>query len=243
MADRMHSTVMYTVWAGEVEYRQALAWQDYLVTARQADQIDDVLLVLTHPPVYTAGRHADLAINLTGSRPDIPVIRIDRGGDVTYHGPGQVVAYPIMRLARRGAAKAYVAALEQALIDTAGSFGVVADRRPGYPGVWVAGRDKLAAIGVRITNGVTKHGVAFNVDPPLEDYGGIIACGVPDAGVTSLTQQGVTASVEDVRTRLTAALVQTLDRMPQPSQPTDLGLTRAPPVPAASDMACIQWPR
>ncbi len=224
MADRMHSTMMYTVWAGEVEYRQALAWQDHLVTARQTDQIDDVLLVLTHPPVYTAGRHADLTTSVTGTRPEIPVIRIDRGGQLTYHGPGQVVAYPIMRLAQRGAARAYVNALEQALIDTAASFGVIADRRKGYPGVWVEGRDKLAAIGVRITHGVSKHGISINVNPPLEDYAGIIPCGIRDGGVTSLARLGVSTSVEDVRTRLAAAVTKAMGRSPQPARVADLGL-------------------
>lgn len=218
------STVMYTVWAGEVPYTQALAWQDRLVAARQADQIDDVLLVLTHPPVYTAGRNADLMANLTGSRPDIPVVEVDRGGDVTYHGPGQVVAYPIMRLAQRGAAKAFVSALEDGLIDTVAGYGVTARRRDGFPGVWIDGHDKIAAIGVRITRGVSKHGVALNVDPPLEDYQGIVACGITDGDVTSLAAHGVQASVEDVAASLATVLTAALDRRAQPARLADLGL-------------------
>ncbi|WP_370327217.1 lipoyl(octanoyl) transferase LipB [Euzebya sp.] len=222
------SPPMYVVWAGEVPYDVALGWQERLVAARQEDAIDDVLLLLTHPPTYTAGRHADVEANLTGRRPDIPVVRIDRGGDLTYHGPGQVVAYPILRLAQRGAAKAYVTALEQALIDVLGSYGVGADRRAGYPGVWVARADgppdKIAAIGVRITRGVSKHGIALNVDPVMADFDGIVPCGITDGGVTSLAAQGVDVDVEDVRTRLGSALARSLGRTPQPARPSDLGL-------------------
>lgn len=215
--------ILSTSWLGEVDYASALAWQDQLVAARQADAVGDVLLLLSHPPVYTAGAHADLAANLTGARPDIPVVRIDRGGDLTYHGPGQVVAYPILRLVRRGAAKAYITSLESALIDTAASFGVTAERRPGYPGVWV-GRDKLAAIGVRITRGVTKHGIALNVAPDLADYDGIIPCGITDGGVTSLAAHGVTAGVPEVAGRLGAALADALERTAASVTATDLGL-------------------
>ncbi len=228
MAAPTISTHMMTVWAGAVPYDVALDWQEQLVAARQDDAIDDVLLLLTHPRVYTAGRHADIATNLTGARPDIPVVRIDRGGDLTYHGPGQVVAYPIMRLPQRGAAKAYVTALEQALIDTVRSFGVVADRRPGRPGVWVDnGRpllDKIAAIGVRVTRGVSKHGVALNVDPVMDDFTGIVPCGITDGGVTSLALQGVATDVDDVQRRLGAAMCAQLGRQAIGSTPADLGL-------------------
>lgn len=224
MPTPMLSTLMVTVWAGEVDYDRALRWQEQLVAARQDDAIDDVLLLLSHPSVYTAGHHADIAANLTGARPDIPVVRIDRGGDLTYHGPGQVVAYPIMRLPQRGGSKAYVTALEQGVIDTVASYGVSADRRPGYPGVWVDGVNKIAAIGVRVTRGVTKHGVALNVDPDMADYDGIIPCGITDGGVTSLAQQGVVTDIDDVRTRLGARLAQVLGRSPQPAHVTDLGL-------------------
>lgn len=221
-----HLPPLHVVWAGEVAYDQALAWQDQLVARRQDGLGHDVLLLLTHPPVYTAGAHADVDANLTGARPDIPVVRIDRGGDLTYHGPGQVVAYPILQLARRGAAKAYVHALEEALIRTAGSMGVAARRRAGYPGVWVDGNppDKLAAVGVRITRGVSKHGVALNVDPDLADYGGIIPCGITDGGVTSLAAQGATAEVRQVADRLADELATALGRTPRPATPMTLEL-------------------
>lgn len=221
---------MYTVWAGEVDFEKALRWQEMLVKARQADQIDDVLLLLTHPPVYTAGRNADVETNLTGIRPDIPVVPIDRGGDLTYHGPGQLVAYPIMRLAQRGASKQYVTALEQSLIDVLATYGLIGSRRPHHPGVWIAPQDgapdKIAAIGVRLTMGVTKHGVALNVDPRLEDFEGIVPCGILDGGVTSLAALGVSTSMEDVRTRLAASLCRALGRVGQSACPGDLGLPR-----------------
>ena len=206
----------------------ALGWQEHLVRARQADEIDDVLLLLTHPPVYTAGRNADTDASLTGARPDIPVVRVDRGGDLTYHGPGQVVAYPIIGVPRTGAAKRYVTALEQALIDTVGTYGVQGRRRDGYPGVWVDGTPprKIAAIGIRITRGVTKHGIALNVQPDLDDFGGIIPCGITDGGVTSLADLGAATDVEDVATRLGASLGVALDRRLQPVQLADLGLQR-----------------
>lgn len=214
--------------AGEVPYARALAWQDALVARRQVGEGEDVLLLLSHPPIYTAGAHADVAANLTGARPDIPVVRIDRGGDLTYHGPGQVVAYPIIRLAQRGAAKAYVTALEQALIETAAAYGITAGRRDGFPGVWVDGTppDKLAAIGVRITRGVSKHGVALNVAPDMADYDGIIACGITDGGVTSLARLGVATTTGAVSATLGRHLAAALDRTPIPTPLDALALPR-----------------
>lgn len=223
--------MMLTTWAGPVGYEAALDCQRRLVEARQADLIDDLLLVLSHPPTFTAGQHADLDVNLTGARPEIPVVRIDRGGDLTYHGPGQVVAYPIIRLADAKTARRYITALEQALITTLDAFGIAADRREGYPGVWV-GRDKIAAVGVRITRFVTKHGVALNVDPDLSHFDGIIPCGISDGGVTSMAALGVTADVADVARVLTAALADVLDRTPRAVPPSTLGLPSLPP-PAA----------
>lgn len=197
-------------WLGEGRaYDEVLALQNALHACRAAGEVGDVLLTLTHAPVYTAGRHADLARNVTGERPDIPVVRADRGGDVTYHGPGQVVAYPIVRLRDRGAVRAYVGALEAACLHAAATFGVRASRRDGYPGAWV-GEDKLAAVGVRISGGVTKHGLAFNVAPDLADFAGIVPCGITAGGVCSLASLGVRASVPQIRDTLVRALGQEL---------------------------------
>jgi lipoyl(octanoyl) transferase len=214
---------MLTVHCGEVRYEEALRWQRLLVEARAADEIDDVLLTLTHDPVYTAGRHANTAAHVLGTR-DIRVVPIDRGGDVTYHGPGQLVAYPILRLAHAKAVRPYVEALEEACVRTAASFGVEARPDRQRTGVWV-GDAKLVAIGIRVDGRVTSHGLAFNVNPALEDFTGIVPCGIADAGVTSLAALGVDTTLLEVRRRLVGDLGDLLDRPVQQASPADLGLT------------------
>lgn len=215
----------YAVWAGEVRYEQALRWQGLLAEARRGDAIHDVLLALTHDRVYTAGRRADVAANVLGTT-DIRVVRTDRGGDVTYHGPGQLVVYPVLRLAEARAVRPYVTALEEAVVRTAASYDVTAAPDPRRPGVWV-GADKLAAIGVRVRGGVTTHGLALNVAPDLADFGGIVACGITDGGVTSFAALGVETTLEQVRLRLLAHLGDTLGRALQEASPADLGLSTA----------------
>ena len=214
---------MLSVWCGEVVYEDALAWQRQLVVARAADHIDDVLLTLTHDSVYTAGRHADLARTLLGDV-GVRLVEVERGGDVTYHGPGQLVAYPIVKLDDSKAARPYVEALVDACVRTAASFGIEARPDRERPGVWV-GNEKLAAVGVRVSGRVTMHGLAFNVDPDLALFqAGIVPCGIDGAGVCSLASLGVTATLEEVRRRLVAHLSQTLDRPVQAASPADLGL-------------------
>ncbi|MGH8902050.1 MAG: lipoyl(octanoyl) transferase LipB [Egibacteraceae bacterium] len=214
---------MLSVWAGEVVYEDAWRWQRLLGAARAEDAIGDVLLTLTHDPVYTAGRHADLARNLRGTRPDIRVVQVDRGGDLTYHGPGQLVAYPIIRLAQPRGVRAYVSALQEACVRTAASFGVEAHPIASRTGVWV-GNTKLAAVGIRVRHGVTTHGLALNVTTDLSGFDGIVPCGIADAGVCSLASLGIDTTLEDVRRRLVAHLGDTLDRPLQPARPADLGL-------------------
>lgn len=217
---------MLSVWCGEVVYEDALRWQRALAGARAADEIDDVLLTLTHDPVYTAGRHADLAQNLLGDV-GVRVVEVERGGDLTYHGPGQLVAYPIVKLTDAMAVRAYVDALVDACVRTARSYGV--DARPDHdrPGVWV-GSDKLAAVGVRVSNRVTSHGLAFNVDPDLALFrAGIVPCGIADAGVCSLASLGVQTTMAEARRRLVVHLGEALDRPLQPAAPADLGLVAA----------------
>jgi lipoyl(octanoyl) transferase len=216
---------MLSVWCGEVAYEDAQRWQRLLVEARAADAIDDVVLTLTHDRVYTAGRHADTAANVLGTS-DIRVVGIDRGGDVTYHGPGQLVAYPIVRLGDPKAVRAYVEALEEACVRTAASFGVGARPHRQRTGVWV-GEDKLVAIGIRVSHGITSHGLAFNVTTDLDDYSGIVPCGISDGGVCSLASLGVDTTMEQVRRRLVAALGDTLGRPVQAARPSDLGLIAA----------------
>lgn len=218
--------LLLSVWAGEeVVYEEALRWQRLLASARAEDAIDDVLLTLSHERVYTAGPRSDVAHNVLGTT-DVRVVQTDRGGDVTYHGPGQLVAYPIVRLPHRKAIRPYVSALEEACVRTAASFGISAAPDQQRPGVWV-GNDKLAAIGVRVKEGVATHGLAFNVTTDLADFAGLIPCGISDAGVCSLQSLGVDTSLEEVRRRLIAYLGETLDRTIQPASPADLGLIRA----------------
>ena len=182
-----------------------------------------MLLTLTHDAVYTAGRHADLEHNLRADV-GVRVVNVERGGDLTYHGPGQLVAYPIVKLADSKAVRWYVDALVDACVRTAASYGIDARADHDRPGVWV-GSDKLAAVGVRVADRVTTHGLAFNVDPDLALFqAGIIPCGIADAGVCSLASLGIDTTLEDVRRRLVAHLGNTLGRSIAPATPQDLGL-------------------
>jgi lipoyl(octanoyl) transferase len=175
---------------GLVDYAEGLNLQRERVAQRKAGVIPDTLLLLEHRHVYTLGRNAKQE-NLLISRDQLAargaqVFEIDRGGDVTYHGPGQLVGYPIVDLAqhRRDIAW-YMRCLEQILIEVAGEYGIQAGRLAGAPGVWV-GNNKLAAMGVHISRWVTSHGFAFNVNTDLRYFGWIVPCGLRDKGVTSL---------------------------------------------------------
>jgi len=185
-------------WLGRMPYREAWDMQHDLVTRRRADEIPDQLLLLEHPAVLTLGRHAD-EVHVRASieelqRRGIELIRVERGGEVTYHGPGQLVAYPIVRLADRGILlRPFVRALEQAMIDTSAGFGVEAGRRDGYPGVWCDPDSdhprKLGALGLRLEGGVTYHGIALNVTTQLDDFALVDPCGMPEAEVTSIARE------------------------------------------------------
>jgi lipoyl(octanoyl) transferase len=175
---------------GLVGYADGLRLQRELVAQRKAGTIPDTLLLLEHPHVYTLGRNAKKE-NLLLSAEQLAargaqVFEIDRGGDVTYHGPGQLVGYPILDLAqhRRDIAW-YMRSLEEVLIAVAEEYGIQAGRLAGAPGVWV-GNNKLAALGVHISRWVTSHGFAFNVNTDLRYFDGIVPCGLRDKGVTSL---------------------------------------------------------
>lgn len=188
--------------AGRVPYRVARAWQRDLVDRRRPGEVGDVLLTLEHSPVYTTGRRTDPAHLLWSPRQrearGIDLVETDRGGDVTYHGPGQLVAYPILKLSTSRGVVAYVRALEEVGIRLAASLGVAARRDPDYTGVWV-GDAKLAAIGVRVASpGITSHGLALNVDPDLSHFAGIVPCGIADRPVCSLASLGVAVEVGEV---------------------------------------------
>ena len=188
-----------------VPYGQAVAEMEQRVAAIRAGAGPELVWLLEHPPLFTAGTSArpeDLLDSL-----GLPVFATGRGGQYTYHGPGQRVAYVMLDLKQRGAdVRAYVGRLEAWLIAALAEFGVRAGRRQGLVGVWVAkaGREaKIAAIGVRVRHWVTYHGVSLNVAPNLDHYRGIVPCGIDDAGVTSLADLGVAASLEDVDRALT----------------------------------------
>lgn len=173
-----------------VPYATALRWQNDLVAARQADLIPDIILVLEHAPVITRGVRAQDA-NVLASPQRLAELGVEsygtsRGGDVTYHGPGQWVLYPILRLTGAEAdIHAYVARLEEIAIRTAAEFGVPSERRRGKTGVWTEA-GKIAAIGVRVQKWVSSHGIAFNVAPDLSHFGLIVPCGLHGERVASL---------------------------------------------------------
>lgn len=186
-------------WLGRVEYRDAWDLQHRLVAARADDRIGDRLLLLEHPAVLTLGRQADeshiraTARELRGR--SIDVVRVERGGEVTYHGPGQLVAYPILRLGARGLMlRPLVRALEAAMIDTCTALGVEGvDRREGHPGCWVGVGTpmprKIGALGLRVEGGVSYHGIALNVSTELTDFELIDACGMPGVVSTSIAEE------------------------------------------------------
>ena len=192
-------------WLGRVPYHEAYALQQGLFT----QGTDSHLLLLEHPHVYTLGVRGDLG-NLLRPPAEVgaELVRTDRGGDVTYHGPGQLVGYPILSLpGRRGGGlaetSAYVCSVEQLVIDVLADLGLPgAARLPGYPGVWVdvdgPAPRKICAIGVRLSRGRTMHGFALNVDPDLSMFGHIVPCGIADKGVTSLAAEGVAVTMRDV---------------------------------------------
>jgi lipoate-protein ligase B len=176
-----------------VDYEKALAMQEKLVQLRKTEQIPDVLILLQHPSVYTIGGGGDLQNLLVGEEKlkesGIGFYHTKRGGDITYHGPGQIVGYPILDLKNyeRDAHK-YLRALEEVLIQALNEMGITAGRIARLTGVWV-GEEKIAAIGVRINNGwITSHGFALNVYTDLSYFNQIIPCGIRDKGVTSISK-------------------------------------------------------
>ena len=174
---------------GRVPYEIALAWQEALV-ARRLDGGPDALLVLEHPPVYTLGRGADARFLGAAAEGDIPVVRVGRGGQVTYHGPGQLVGYPILGLRDlRPDVRWYVRGLEEVLIGALADLGIAAERRPGLTGVWV-GQRKIGSIGVAIRRWVTWHGFALNVALDVSGFAAITPCGIDGVVMTSVAREG-----------------------------------------------------
>lgn len=218
---------------GVVSYDQAARLQQRLVALRQADRIADRLLLLEHPPVITLGvaarerRDNVLATAAELARAGVEVRTARRGGDVTYHGPGQLVGYPVIRLAAdRRDVHRYVRDLEEVLIRTAAHFGVRAGREPGLTGVWV-GRDKLAAIGVRFSRWVTSHGFALNVTTDLDRFRLIRPCGIYDRGVTSLAAlTGGAPAADEVAAVVAARFADVFERVVRDGRPAGASSAR-----------------
>ena len=192
---------------GPVPYPEAVAAMEARAAAIAEGMAGEQIWLLEHPPIYTAGTSANNADLL---EPRFPVFRTGRGGQYTYHGPGQRIGYVMLDLKRRKPdVRAFVFDLEQWLIETLAQFNVRGERREGRVGIWVArdgGReDKIAALGVRIRRWVTFHGVALNVEPDLTHFSGIVPCGVSRHGVTSLADLGLTATMADVDVALQQA--------------------------------------
>lgn len=174
---------------GLIDYEAALAIQREFHSEIAAGSRPNTLILLEHPPVFTAGRRTEASERpLDGS----PVIDVDRGGKITFHGPGQIVGYPIIRLQNPQDVVGFVRVLENALIDLCAEFGVIASRYCERSGVWIRdarGDRKIAAIGIRVAKGVTMHGFAINVTTDLSYFDRIVPCGIADAGVTSLAKE------------------------------------------------------
>ena len=197
---------MITRWLGRVEYAPTLAAMQRFTDERNAETADEIWL-LEHPPVFTLGMAADRAHVLAAG--DIPVVQTDRGGQVTYHGPGQLVVYPLVDIRRSGVSvRALVQHLEQSVIELLRPHGIAAQGRRDAPGVYVQGR-KLASVGMRIRRGASYHGLALNVDMDLEPFSRINPCGMAGLEVTQLATLGVSGGVQQIGERL-APLLATL---------------------------------
>jgi len=232
---RLSNQPLQIIDAGVVDYLTARQWQFDAAAARAGDTGPDTVYLLQHPSVYTAGKRTrpeDLPND--GS----PVIDADRGGRITWHGPGQLVVYPIIKLAEAFDVVGYVRLLEQALILLCADLGLAAGRIAGRSGVWMpadAERPdrKLGAIGVRVAKGVTSHGIGLNCNPDMSAFNRIVPCGITDAGVSSLSLElGRDVTVDEVVplmiTRLTAAFNGEIEVLPDTLYPPTITTDQAP---------------
>lgn len=202
----MHKKLTYCD-LGTIDYKEAWELQRNIFDQRYINEIDDILLLLEHPQTYTLGKTADRQ-NLVGNedyirKNNISVYHIDRGGDITYHGPGQIVGYPIFNLNNwTKDTHKYLRALEEILIQTCADYGLTAERNTKYTGVWIEER-KIGAIGIKVSRWITMHGFAFNINTDLSLYNGIIPCGINDKGVTSLKKElNREIDIQEVKTKI-----------------------------------------
>ena len=199
---------LWTCNLGLVEYREAVDIQERVRTRVQAGELPDLLLLLEHPPVYTLGRRSEPGELPLGG--DIPVVDTERGGKLTYHGPGQLVGYPIMRVDN---VREFVGAMERALVAAINEAGVPAGTRDGreFTGVWVEDR-KIGSIGIHVSRRVSMHGFAVNVDNDLTPFTSVVACGLPGVRMTSLREEGSPEGVDCFRKRAAYAFAREFGR-------------------------------
>ena len=194
--------IRWRISPGLTDYEDAVAHMEDEVAAIRAQNASELVWLVEHPPIYTAGTSAKPEDLLDPDR--FPVYRTGRGGQYTYHGPGQRVAYVMLDLKKRGSdILKFVCDLEQWIIDTLGHFNVIGERREGRVGIWVrrqdkSGEDKIAAIGVRVRHWVSFHGISLNLEPDLSHFDGIVPCGIAEHGVTSLAKLGIIASMAEL---------------------------------------------
>jgi lipoate-protein ligase B len=212
---------LWTCHLGRIDYREAVALQERLRERVQAGELPDLLLLLEHPPVYTTGRRSEPGELPVGG--DIDVVETDRGGKLTYHGPGQLVGYPIMRVPN---VRAFVETMERALVAALREAGVEAHVRAGreYTGVWVQDR-KIASIGIHVSRRVSMHGFAVNVANDLAPFGEVIACGLPDVQMTSLAAEGAPEGIDCFRKRAAHAFAREFGLRQRIVTPKRLGAT------------------
>ena len=216
----------WAVSPGRIGYPEAVAAMKTRAAAIAAGEADELVWLLEHPPLYTAGVSAKPGDLLDPER--LPVFQTGRGGQYTYHGPGQRVVYVMLDLGQRGRdVRAFVRGLERWIIAALASFNVQGEARPGRVGVWVERRqqgaeprdDKIAAIGVRVSHWVSFHGISLNVDPDLGHYAGIVPCGIAEHGLTSLQDLGCTASMDEVDAALKSSFQAIFGPVTQASPP------------------------
>ena len=213
----MKSEIEWRISEGLVPYADALAEMEARAAAVRNGEAPELIWLLEHPPLYTGGTSAHDEELLEPDR--LPVHRTGRGGRYTYHGPGQRIAYVMLDLRKRGQdVRCYVHQLEEWIIRTLARFEVRGERRDGRVGIWVVrpsgNEEKIAAIGVRVRQWVTYHGLALNVDPELEHYRGIVPCGIAEHGVTSLAELGVAVTMKEVDTALRRAFAEVFEVPP-----------------------------
>jgi lipoyl(octanoyl) transferase len=212
---------------GTVEYRYAAALQERLREQVIAGDLPDLMLLLEHPPVYTVGRRSG-EDDLPNGSFGIDVVQTPRGGQLTYHGPGQLVGYPIMHVA---SVPEYILTMERAIVSALGRSGIEAETRLGHKhvGVWV-GERKIASVGVHLSHGVSSHGFAVNVDNDLGPFSRVVACGLPDVQMTSMAAEGASEGVACFRKRMGHAFCEAFGLRQRLISPARLGIGE--PVPA-----------